>query len=431
MKSPDPISPSPSGDRPSSAERKALVGLYDKGQYREVLRDSAGLIKRFPRHPFAYHIRGVALRRLNRNREAARLLEVAARLAPDHHGILNSLAHTYANLNRHEDAGVVLQKIIGLKPDDAEARFTLCRTLDAQGDVAGALAAGLEAVRLAPGNHEAHYCYGSALKHAGRLPGAIEHVRQAALLRLGTPPGRRAAGRKGTFDSAGNEALLWRVLALLASNGIHAFATAGTLLGLVRDGALLPFDKDMDVALPFSEMDAAARCLVMDGWREDQGSYGLINPRSFIHVETGFVVDLCGLVAEADGKAALGGFWMRDIPREWNRITEFPPVRLHKVDRPEGRVWTLVEPEAWLTALYGDWRTPDPYFDTVLCARNLRGFSLLTECFAWQRVTAMWESGQLAKALAIARACQSRQPGDPLWQQIIDQCEEALTAPGE
>jgi hypothetical protein len=215
------------------------------------------------------------------------------------------------------------------------------------------------------------------------------------------------------------------VLTRFAAAGIQGFATAGTLLGLVRDGALLPFDKDMDVALPFREMNAAARCLEADGWNEDHGSFGLINPRSFVHRKTGFVVDLCGLVAEADSGRARGGFWIGNIPQEWNRITEFPVVQLKKVHRPEGIVWSLVNPEQWLEALYGNWRTPDPHFDTVLCAKNLRGFSLLTQCFAWQRTVAMWESGQLQKAAAIARACSQHQPDEDLWRQVIKYCEKA------
>src|SRR5690606_28796551 len=148
MKTSDETRVPADGERPSMAARQTLIALYEKGDYRQVLEESAGLIARYPRHPFAYHLRGVALRRLHRNKEAARALERAARLAPRSDNILNSLAHTYINLRRHRDARAVLERIIALKPSDAEARFMLCRTLTALGDLPGALAQGGEAIRL-------------------------------------------------------------------------------------------------------------------------------------------------------------------------------------------------------------------------------------------------------------------------------------------
>ena len=44
-------------------------------------------------------------------------------------------------------------------------------------------------------------------------------------------------------------------------------------------------------------------------------------------------------------------------------------------------VWSVTDAQAWVAALYGpDWRTPDPDFDAVIAAYNLRGFALLTQC---------------------------------------------------
>ncbi|MCK9502565.1 MAG: tetratricopeptide repeat protein [Porticoccaceae bacterium] len=424
-KRPDSRSRSHALPAPSAETRQSLLALYRSGKLQPVISESEKLIENYPSHPFAYHLLGVALRRLNKNREAAQCLEIACRLSPGNSDMLNSLAKVYCNLQAYDKARASLENVLSLKPQDGQTRLLMCRAMIGLGDLPEALAQGRQAVELDPGNYEAHYYYSSALKHAGQLPIAVIHGREATALRLAIPPGAPVPRHKGGFDSAGNELLLWRVLTRFAAAGIHGFATAGTLLGLVRDGALLPFDKDMDVALPFREMNAAARCLEADGWKEDHRSFGLINPRSFVHQKTGFVVDLCGLIAETDTTSAAGGFWMANIPKEWNRFTEFPPVQLKKVRRREGHIWSLVHPEQWLESLYGDWRTPDPHFDTVLCAKNLRGFSLLTECFAWQRTVAMLESGQLRKAEAIARACLRHQPDESLWQLIIEYCQKA------
>lgn len=55
--------------------------------------------------------------------------------------------------------------------------------------------------------------------------------------------------RLNVFASGEAEQLLWKTCAELAKQNIKAFPFAGTLLGLVRNGRLLDFDKDLDVAV--------------------------------------------------------------------------------------------------------------------------------------------------------------------------------------
>src|SRR5690606_29758848 len=157
-----------------------------------------------------------------------------------------------------------------------------------------------------------------------------------------------------------------RVLAQLADAGVHAFATSGTLLGLVREGHLLPFDKDLDIGLPFAEMRAAIDVLLRSGWQHARAPKGMVNP-VMLHDGQGLSLDLCGFVAEPGSGVALGGFWLKDAPDDWQRITQYPVMQLRQQRCPSGQsVWAVTDPDAWLASLYGpDWHIPDPDFDTV------------------------------------------------------------------
>ncbi|MCV6588638.1 MAG: hypothetical protein OIF57_06375 [Marinobacterium sp.] len=221
------------------------------------------------------------------------------------------------------------------------------------------------------------------------------------------------------FDYQGAECLLWETLVQLASAGVHAFVIAGALLGLIREGKLLPFDKDLDIALPFSEMKHAVQCLQGQGWILKPQALPLINPVALVHKSTGITLDLCGVIPEKATGLVLGGLWLSGVPIEWLRVTEYPSVELVSVKRPEGVVWQLSEPERWLEALYGDWKTPDPFFDSVICANNQRGFSILSECIACNRMITLLREGKYKKVMPIARYC-FENSDDVLYKKVFD-----------
>ena len=311
-----------------------------------------------------------------------------------------------------------LRKAVELLPDDAEAHTNLGAALFDQMQLDEAQNHFRRALALDPLRIASLAGLGLVYHQQGQLPDAIAHYRKALELRLLQPTQALAQPPGGSFSSPQNEALMWQTLAQLAVAGIHAFATAGTLLGLHREGRLLHFDKDIDFGLPFAEHDRARACLLKHGWQENPNNYGLINPRAYQHSATGLSLDLFGYTVEADTGITLGGLWLKGAPMVWSRVTENPTIHLTTMPSPHGVVWALTDPHGWLESIYGDWRTPDPDFDTVIAAKNLRGFSLLTQCYAFSRILESWNQGCLNKALSTTRHSLRHLPDDRLLLQV-------------
>lgn len=328
-------------------------------------------------------------------------------------------------LNRDAEAIAVLQQGLGQHPGNRKMTLLLARCLRNEGQYQSAHDLLAPLLAQAPDDIDLLKLWATVLQTQGRLPQALAALQQVLQLlneRPFTTPS--VTPEPARVDPDQDLALLWETLGQLASAGVHAFATAGTLLGLVREKRLLSNDKDFDIGLPWPEVPTAMACLQQHGWRELQCSNGLNNPRAFIHPTSGLGLDLCAFAEDSHTGGCVGGFWMSGIPPHWNRLTDYPALRLQLHNGPSGRHWSLQDPSAWLTALYGpNWQIPDTHFDSSISAHNLRGFSELNQCYALLRIADAWHSGQLPKALRATRAALSHQPNNSLLRTV----EETLS----
>lgn len=220
----------------------------------------------------------------------------------------------------------------------------------------------------------------------------------------------QVVGGGNVFSSGKAEELLWDTCAVLAEKGIPAFPFAGTLLGLVRNDCLLEFDKDLDIAVWMDAWPACCSVLEELGWvrtpmRIDYGNY-----RDYVHPETGITLDVCGL--KSDGQRIVGGFSLPDRPSEYQRVSVFPVFDLIQRQTERGAVYFPRQPELILKAFYGDWRTPNPNWDTVISACNLENFTLLVRCYAYHRLAQRWLMGDLEKAWCYAYQIVLKEPDD-------------------
>ena len=443
---------------------QALAALFTAGRYDEAQTAARDLTVRYPRHFFGWKALGTVLSQLGHAQEALPVLEQALVLCPTDTDILNNLGKTLANLNRPAQAQTAYARALALKPDFAEAHnnlgcvfqelgrpkeaaqcyqraLALCPNystawvnhaalLRQLGCFEEAEAAWRQVLALVPDHPDALPDYGGLLQLRGDLPAALDVFRRALMVRLRQPSRLLSAPPRPSFATAENTALLWQTLAQLAEAGIHAFATSGTLLGLVREGGLLAHDKDLDLALPYGELAQAHDCLVAHGWMPDRMNRFFLTPHAYQHDGLGVTLDLFGVIIEPSSTAMVSGIWLKGLPWEWQRVSEVPgPIRLRQIYQNAGLVWALEQPEVLLEAIYGpEWRIPDPDFDAVIAARNLRSFSLLTQCYAFSRIYSRWQKGQLHKALATTRHARRHLPEDTLLQQVEDHLRSALGA---
>jgi cytidyltransferase-like protein len=284
-------------------------------------------------------------------------------------------------------------------------------------------------VQQKPDLAEAYYLLGLSYQQNRQLPKAAQALFQSVIF-LSFSESIQVKPQSPTESLASNqsEQTLWQVLALLHAAKIPSFPTAGTLLGLEREGQILPNDKDLDIGLDWLQMQDAVALLCKNGWHEEQNSYGLINPRCLKN-EQGLALDLCGYATEQATQRRISGLWMDGVPFDWNRITYFDAIDLIPQQSPAGLIGYLKHPEKVLLALYGEgWHTPDPNFDTIVCAKNLAKFSWLAQCYAYARLYSNLKRGQLARAQSIVQRILEFEANPPLLLQLNTKLQSLLNA---
>ena len=418
--------------KPDFADAHLNLGnlLFARKKQSDALSSFEQAIALNPNYLEAILSRGKVLYSLRRYAEALVAFDQVLSQAAQHVGAHFERGNALCAMRRFTDAITAFDALLTLDPHFANAWFRkgdALRELNLPIEAAASYRNGL---KLMPENVSAHNNLGVMMMQLGHLDQAVSAMREglACLVKANLFPAELPMQLKVSLPDY--EWLLWQVLMGLASAEVHAFATAGTLLGLERDGHLLPFDKDLDIGVPFAEMTSACTWMASNGWTETPNPMRLANPRSFVHDESGLTIDLFAFQLDNVAGKLITGFWQCNQPWSAQRVTEFPaPLKLQRVQRAEGYHWALANPQEWLEALYGDWRTPDHDFDTVIAAKNLRGFATLTRCFAFNRIARKWQSGQLRKALAGTRHCLRHLPEDELLQQVENCLASALATP--
>lgn len=285
--------------------------------------------------------------------------------------------------------------------------------------------------------HKAHWAHVLGTAYFMLLDLATAHTwfidalnRLMALAKTGKIPPQKEKNNthqadENVFVSGKAERLLWQTCAELAKLNIPAFPYAGTLLGLVRHGRLLEFDKDLDIAIWMDSWESCCAALEQTGWARAPMRINYANYRDYIHPELGITLDVCGLQREE--QRVTGGFSLPDYPDEYQRVSVFPPFDLTPHNTEFGSAWFPHEPKKILTAFYGDWRTPNPHWDTVISALNLENFTLLVRCYAYHRLAQHWLTGNLAKAWCYAHQIALKDPDDVSALRSRQWLERAMT----
>lgn len=315
-----------------------------------------------------WHCIGYAYLQLVRYDEAVEALTKASELLNDAH-IWNHLGVAQLNNKLHESARVSFQRSCTLDPALASAWSNAAFNEHEayQFDEAGKLS--LKALALAPQSEKANLTRGMVLLKSGDLDAAKQHLQIAINSACMHPQSLHKPTPQPMVVADAREALIAARQRLLDA-GIPFFLCAGTLLGIIRDGDLLPFDKDMDLGVPAEvEREKVIAALTGDGQfvlnhRETASAENWNWNFSFTYVATHVVMDI--FFYHPDETHFLCGFNAKPHPIN-SRPRQFDITQLEW----QGIQWPIPSPpEQYLVDVYGEeWRVPDPNFDTALSNR--------------------------------------------------------------
>lgn len=206
-------------------------------------------------------------------------------------------------------------------------------------------------------------------------------------------------------------------IALCEDNEVKAFPTAGTLLGLHRDGALMSYDKDIDIAISTEDsMDMIKVMLAKNPrYRIDINIIQLNTYMSIYDLKQSITIDILKFWEE-DERFYYGWQLPGKYEKE-SRLLTFTPFCLIKRKFREHELYTPDNCDLFLSEMYGNWRVPDPYYYSVL-ANNLQKITSLSEAMSYLHLIESLQFKKNKKAITIIKALQHWGNKDPLLTKL-------------
>lgn len=143
-----------------------------------------------------------------RHLEALEVLEGARKQQPNHTGMLQMLAQTYATLRRYGDAAKALKAALPSKPQPQELA-TLAHWQDQSGNLEGALKTYRRIKGLGHKQADIHILMAGALMARARRPDALEHVNKALDIDANNASLRLFMAKNHLSDFAAEEQASW------------------------------------------------------------------------------------------------------------------------------------------------------------------------------------------------------------------------------
>ena len=237
---------------------------------------------------------------------------------------------------------------------------------------------------------------------------------------------RREAPAGPAWDGDAAAQLIWQLLVRLKSSGCSAFPFAGTLLGLERDGRLLPGDKDADIAVWLEDFGLACHLMQQMGFHRSTNVPPFGNMASLVERQSGLTVDVFGMRRDPVRRKLEGGVWVYGKPASHQRVIHLDWFELAPRAGPGGDVWWPEPPSVLLTGLYGDWRTPVPEWDSLISCLALQDINVQWRCWALKNLTDRWLTGDLARTRRLLDQITARTGMDPLLEDCLGALDVAL-----
>ena len=280
----------------------------------------------------------------------------------------HNLGAAMYQLGETEAAAESFRQALTLKPDYLNAWMSLGKFGLEKNDFNLAAECFTQATILKPDCTDAYSSLGLTSLKQGKADATVAYFRSAITLQLQTSFSAPGPKKPPMQLDLAREALISARNLLMAAE-IPFFLCSGTLLGIVRNNDILPYDKDMDLGIPWHvDRELISRILTQSGiFEEGKVQEDTFENRqwhlSFVHIKNQIALDLFFYCP--DDEHFICGFNFLPFP-----VQSHP----HRFEIGtlfwQGLDWPIPEPvEQYLTDFYGsDWRIPDPYFDTVVAS---------------------------------------------------------------
>lgn len=222
---------------------------------------------------------------------------------------------------------------------------------------------------------------------------------------------------------------VWQLLARLHNAGCHVFPVAGTLLGFERDGQLLPNDKDADFGVWLDDFNLTVRAMSAMGLQRLRDVPPFDNMACMLEPQSGLTIDVFGIRREPEHHRLVGGTWLYGKPASHQRLSIYPWFTLTQRAGPAGPVWWPADPEALLTAVYGDWRTPQPEWNTHVSSHAVHELNLHWRCFALKNLATCWLTQDAPRTRRLLDQISARAGWDAQLMHYRDALDTLLASP--
>lgn len=400
-------------DHPDGAT--LLAHLYSRERrYDEAIAVAQHIADLFPTLAQGWVLLGRAHYTAGNPVEAMNALMFSIHLAPDDDDIHSDLGSLLSKLSAHEMAEVAYRRAMALNPDNMWSYTSLIACLSEQQKYDKAHGIFDQAEKKWPNNPELYLNVSVVECEQGDSETAFASVHHAIELKLeelsGQTDEQLAELKREQYmvvDDA-HSALL-AAHQVLNEAGIPFFLIGGTLLGIIRDGDLLPFDKDMDFGL-WSDVSREAIVKAFDKNPDFMVPNSMLDPKAWVsalhHKPTDIVIDM--FFFHKEGDYILEGFDRGAMSLRWRyRHFELTTLPFLGVDflAPDS-------PERFFEDVYGsDWRIPDPGFDAVVSGYCLTPDSkTLCSFYGYERLFASLRARRWAKALTYIEQVRKWEP---------------------
>ena len=374
--------------------------LFKAAQYAECEASARKVVEQYPQCGVAWKYLGAAL--LVSGKPSIAILETAARLLPLDPSAWSNLGAAFHQIGQ-SDAGLQhCLHALKLNATFLEAHLNLGLIYQGLGQFAAAAASYQAVLQLDPSLVIAMNALSILLKEQGEFAQSREHAQRAvaqllAQWRSAQLPANALlsapVGVQQPMCVARAHIALVALRQRLDAAGIPWCLYAGSCLGVFRDGDLLPYDKDIDIALPATvSRQEIIDLLTYDGCFKLLAQAGLNKAvdnkyaMAFSHVAQNIGIDFFFL--HVDGaEHFITGF--EHAGRDVKCLIRRFDFQAHPwINGDHTHCPLPANPERYFEDVYGaNWRSPDPYYDTVLSnpSRMTESFPVVL-CYGYCRL---------------------------------------------